>query len=159
MLELSSSLAGIAGQYFVAAELSQRGYVTALTLRNTKGIDLLVSNANANRELGIQVKTTRFPRRRWLLNKDAEDFHADQLFYVFVNLKGEGKYPDFSVVPSKVVAEYVKQKARDTLATPGRDGLPRKDSGIREFHDKAEQFSGGWELLDLKLRLLSSARP
>ena len=38
--KVSSILIGVAGEYFVAAELSRRGYVASITLRNTKGIDI-----------------------------------------------------------------------------------------------------------------------
>ena len=36
----SSILTGVSGEYFAAAELSRRGYVASITLRNTKGIDI-----------------------------------------------------------------------------------------------------------------------
>src|SRR5262249_29751282 len=49
-------LTGIAGEYFVAAELSRRGYVASLTLRNTRGIDILASNTDATKSVGIQEK-------------------------------------------------------------------------------------------------------
>jgi hypothetical protein len=49
-------LCGVAGEYFVAAELSRRGYVASLTLRNTRGIDILASNIDATKSVGIQVK-------------------------------------------------------------------------------------------------------
>ena len=59
MKALSTILTGVAGEYFVAAELSRRGFVASLTLRNTRGIDVLASNADATRSVGIQVKTSQ----------------------------------------------------------------------------------------------------
>jgi len=56
---LTSILCGVAGEYFVAAELSRRGYVASLTLRNTRGIDILASNAEATKSVGIAVKTNQ----------------------------------------------------------------------------------------------------
>ena len=53
---------GVAGEYLVAAELSRRGYVATLTLRNTWGIDILASNLDATKAVGIQVKTAN---ERW----------------------------------------------------------------------------------------------
>ena len=38
--KLSSLLCGVAGEYFVAAELSRRGYIASITLRNTLGVDI-----------------------------------------------------------------------------------------------------------------------
>ena len=42
MIDKNSSI-GIAGEFFVAAELTRRGYVASLTSKNTKAIDILVS--------------------------------------------------------------------------------------------------------------------
>ena len=57
--KLSHVLTGVAGEYFVAAELSRRGYIASITLRNTQGIDLLASDQNATRQIAIQVKTNQ----------------------------------------------------------------------------------------------------
>ena len=46
--KLSAGLTGVSGEYFVAGELSRRGYVASITLRNTRGIDILVSNSDAH---------------------------------------------------------------------------------------------------------------
>jgi hypothetical protein len=56
MSKLNTVLAGVSGEYFVAAELSRRGYIASITLRNTKGVDILCSNADATKAVGIQVK-------------------------------------------------------------------------------------------------------
>ena len=45
--ELESVLVGVTGEYFVAAELSIRGYLASVTLRNSQGIDIIASNADA----------------------------------------------------------------------------------------------------------------
>ncbi len=37
--KLASTLVGVAGEYLVAGELSLRGYIASITLRNSKGID------------------------------------------------------------------------------------------------------------------------
>ena len=61
---------GIAGEYLAASELSKQGHVVSLTLKNTKSIDLLVSNSTATRVIAVQVKTTKnvsqhdFPTRK-----------------------------------------------------------------------------------------------
>lgn len=82
--ELSPLLSGVAGEYYVAAELSAQGYIASITLRNTKGVDILCSSVDASKSVGIQVKTNRKSTRAWMLNQKAEDYFADNLFYVFV---------------------------------------------------------------------------
>ena len=47
-LKITPILAGVSGEYFVAAELSRRGYICSITLKNTKGIDVLVCNEDAS---------------------------------------------------------------------------------------------------------------
>ena len=51
-------LRGVAGEYLVAGELSKRNFIASITLRNTKGMDILASNSDASKSVGIQVKTT-----------------------------------------------------------------------------------------------------
>ena len=66
---LSTGLCGIAGEYFVAAELSRRGYIASLTLRNTKGIDILASNTDETKSVGIQVKAIQGGGKEWMLKE------------------------------------------------------------------------------------------
>ena len=108
MKKLSSIQTGVAGEYFVAAELSRRGYVASLTLRNTPRIDVLASNADATKSVGIQVKTCQSTRPDWLMNSKAEADTGEKLFYVFVCLPEQGEKPVFYVVPRDVVAKYVR---------------------------------------------------
>ncbi len=144
-----SILVGVAGEYFVAAELSRRGYVASITLRNTKGVDILASNQEATRQVAIQVKTNRRDKPEWMLGAKAESYHADNLFYVFVNLKGDRLRPDFYIVPSKVVAESIHSGHKAWLETPGRKGQPHKDSPIRKFGDPDGQYLEKWDLLGI----------
>jgi hypothetical protein len=37
----SSQLADVVGEYFVATELSCRGFIASITMRNSTGIDIL----------------------------------------------------------------------------------------------------------------------
>src|SRR5258706_15393205 len=99
---LSTGLSGVAGEYFVAAELSRRGYVASLTLRNTRGIDILASNKDATKSVGIQVKTSQGAKADWVMSKKAEQDLAENLFYVFVSLPS-GAPASFHIVPRKAV--------------------------------------------------------
>jgi len=144
---LSKILTGIAGEYFVAAELSRRGYVASLTLRNTRGIDILASNAEATKSVGIQVKTNQ-GSKHWLLSEKAERDTAENLFYVFVNLNGR-EMPDYHIVPRAVVAEYVRKQHALWLGTPGRGGKPRRENAMRVFRDAENAYRGQWVLLGL----------
>lgn len=96
--KIDSGLTGIAGEYLVAGELTRRGFIASITLRNTRGIDIVVTNRDASKSVGIQVKASAGRRRGWILNKKGENFYSKTLFYVFVNLKGKDERPDFFIV-------------------------------------------------------------
>lgn len=145
---LSPGLCGTAGEYFVAAELSRRGYVASITLRNARGIDILASDADAKRSVGIQVKTTQGNSKEWMLNKKAEQDMAENLYYVFVNLN-HGKAPEYHVVPRVVVSKYVRESHAAWLKAPGRDGRAHADSPLRKFTDRDETYRDRWDFLGL----------
>jgi hypothetical protein len=69
----------LAGEFYVLAQLMQRGLVATLTLANTKGVDILVSNPELNRLFKIEVKNDRgraAPRRH--LRRRALPYLADE---------------------------------------------------------------------------------
>jgi hypothetical protein len=146
--KISKGLSGVAGEYFVAGELSRRGYIASITLRHTRGVDILVAGRNAARSAGIQVKTNQGSSKGWLLNKKAEAMEEEGLYYVFVNLNGSG-VPSYHVVPSAVVAEYVRRAHSEWLASPGREGQKRKDTSMRKFEDRNDEWKDRWDVLGL----------
>lgn len=147
--KLSTIQVGIAGEYLVAAELSRRGYVASLTLRNTRGIDILASNKDATKSVGIQVKTSQRSTPDWVMSKKAEQDLAENLFYVFVTLP-PGTPASFHIVPRKVVGQYVRDSHREWLATPGKQGQAHRDSDVRVFSDRANKYKDRWDLLGLE---------
>lgn len=151
MEKISSILSGVSGEHFVAAELSRRGCIASLTSKNTKGIDLLASNEDASRTVGIQVKTNQGSRKAWLLNEKCEEFYSDTLFYVFVNLNGLGE-ASYYIVPSTTVANRIKEAHQAWLNAPGKKGQSRKDTSMRMFDDQKDTYLNKWDLLNLALR-------
>lgn len=148
MTKLSPILSGVAGEYFVAAELSRRGYTASLTLRNTRGIDILVSNADATKSVGVQVKTNRGGKKEWMLSEKVERDVATNLVFVFVRLN-ELSAPDYYVVPLADVAKYAVESHNRWLGTPGRQGQPHKDNPVRKFADPDQVYLNQWGLLGL----------
>jgi hypothetical protein len=145
----SSVLTGVAGVHLVAAELSRRGFIASITLRNTRGIDILASNPDASRQVAIQVKTAWKTNGKWLMDRKAESYFADGLFYVFVDLTGESRRSKFYIVPSKIVADHVKMGHRKWLRTRGKRGQKRKDSPMRTFKDREGKFLERWDSIGL----------
>lgn len=141
-------LTGIAGEYFVAAELSRRGYLAALTQRNTAGVDLLASCADGSRGVSIQVKTTSGKNPSWRLTSKAEEMKDENVFYVLVRLNTISEKPDYYIAPSAEVAEYIYRTHREWLSGTKRNGDARKDSPIRQY-DAGEKQLERWDILDL----------
>ena len=50
-------ITGNTGMYFVAYQLSRRGWNVMPTSRNARGIDLLAYDGSARKFLGLQIKT------------------------------------------------------------------------------------------------------
>lgn len=146
---LHSILSGVAGEYFVAGELSRRGYLASITLRNTREIDLLAASADACRSVGIQVKTNQRSSPVWLLNQAAERIRDQNISYVFVNLNSPGGTPTYHVVPSATVAQFIADSHRKWLAGTRADGKKRKDTPMRKFEDPRGEFLNAWHLLGL----------
>ncbi len=148
-VKISGVTAGVAGEYFVAAELCKRGYIASITLRNTRGVDILVSDASVTKNVGIQVKSSQGRGYNWVLSEKAENFHSPSLYYVFVNLCGLNERPDFFIVPSKTVADFIKKNHHEWLRTPGLAGQKHNDTKMRTFRDKDKMFLERWDLLGL----------
>ena len=137
---------GNAGEYFVAGELERRVFTCAVPMSNTKDFDILIINRNNNKQYAIQVKTTMHKKKSWMLSKKNEKLYADNIFYVFVSLN-ELETPEFHVVPSKVVAEKIKEDHQNWLSVPGKNGKIHNDSSMRIFNDDDNIFLNRWDLL------------
>jgi hypothetical protein len=147
-VRLTPAQSGSAGAFFVAAELSRRRYIATVTVRNARGIDLLVANPAGTRSVSIQVKTNQDSAKAWLLDDKAETLAAETLFYVFVNLNGQ-QAPSFHIVESAIVAEYCLRTHREWIAGVKRDGSPRKNTAMREFRDEESAYLNAWHRLGL----------
>ena len=135
-MKLSKQLCGVAGEYYVAAELSRRGYLAAITLRNSEGVDILVSNPEGNKLLSIQVKATQ-NKRKWILNQKVENEKSENKYFVFVNiLENINSQPEYFIVSSINLAKNIFNGHRGWLANPGKNGKIRNDSNVRQFDPK-----------------------
>ena len=147
--KLESVLVGVAGEYFVAGELSRRGYIASITLRNSRGIDIIASNSDGSKSVSIQVKTNSSGKKSWILNKKSEDFFSDNHYYIFVALGHQDERPSYHIVPSKDVAEHTSKRHVNWLKGKKRDGTDRKDSSMRKFDDPSDRYQEAWHLINL----------
>jgi hypothetical protein len=145
-MKLSHGLVGHAGQYFVCAELSRRGWLASITLSNAEDIDILAHHVSTKKNIAIQVKTSSGSDPRWLLSERCERSSAPHVFFIFVVLGKEP--PDFHIVPSEVVRHYIYTRHRAWLAGRKKSGEPRKDSSMRKFEDADGEYRNRWGILD-----------
>ena len=101
-------ITGITGVHYVAAVLSEKGYIVTITARNAPGIDIMASTPDLKKAFNIQVKANKVGGTQsfWLLNKDAQNIVSPNFIYIFVNLK-ENQKPDFYIVESTIVAKNI----------------------------------------------------
>jgi hypothetical protein len=95
------NITGAAGVYFAAAELSQLGWIAALTRRYAPRTDVLAQRADSSRTVGIQVKTRLsgwFQLGRSIPLPSSEGANE---WFVLISLHGPGARPDFYIVPRK----------------------------------------------------------
>ena len=146
------NITGVAGEYFVAAELSRRGWIATVTLKNTPNIDVIATTPDGLRSINIQVKTRSIKNRYgWILNRTIEKPMQGENFYVaFVDLKGIEERPDFYLIPRSLFSKWIAERHSQWLATPGRAGKAHVDSPIRAF-DKPqfevfEKYHNNWNI-------------
>src|SRR3982751_884899 len=109
-MNLDKTQIGLAGEYYVLAQLTARGYIATLTLGNTKGVDILVTNQEINKLFKVEVKSTTNshkieklfsdkPAFHWTMSKKHEDIKDSNLIYCFVLIESADTMPKFYLVP------------------------------------------------------------
>lgn len=87
-------ITGFAGELFVAAELSKRGFQVSFTIGNAKAIDVFAYNPKLERTFNIQVKTLRKSNNFQLNLKNVKK----ELIYIFVLLNKVGENVDLYIL-------------------------------------------------------------
>jgi hypothetical protein len=143
-----TGLTGAAGEYYVAAELSLRGWLATPTIKNAPGTDVLAQYREKGILVAIQTKTASFGNQ-FMMNAGIErPSSAENEWIVLVKLHKLGSRPSFFVVPHNHVAAAAYAQHRRWLATPGRAGQPHRDNPRRTL--RAHQllnYEDEWDLL------------
>jgi|SRR5579872_1658294 len=145
-MPLNKNSTSLAGEFAVLSQLALRGFDANMTLGHTKGVDILVSNPENNKMYKLEVKT-RFKQPviksrvfgnnlEWHMSKKHETIKDKNLFYCFVDISGDANVFRFFIIPSKIVANYVK-KEHEVYLQNGRSD--KKDNDMRIFRLTAEQ--------------------
>jgi hypothetical protein len=169
MKRISRNSVGLAGEFAVLSQLALRGYDAGMTLGHTKNIDILVYDPTSKKRYEVEVKTNletkNGPCRSklfgrfvtdWQMNEKHEKISSPNLFYCFVHINSCRKADhtfQFFIVPSKVVATYVRQEHalwlkdnpahRDTDRRLFKLGLPN-DTEVAVPAPLASTYENNW---------------
>jgi hypothetical protein len=168
---ISRNSVSLAGEFAVLSQLALRGYDANMTLGNTKSVDILISDPATDRMYRLEVKTSYENTRNkpqvsrvhgkvvsgWIMQGTHEKITAPDLFYCFVRISKQTNLFTFYIVPSKVVAQYVRDEHIHWLREKMQEGKKVKDTEMRVFRiglakekyairtPTAERYENNWE--------------
>jgi hypothetical protein len=102
-----SALIGAAGVHFVVSELSMRGLIALPTIRNTAGVDVVVTDKKGTWQANLQVKTSRSKVSFWPIGKRYNEWVGPNNYYVFLRYNDKVKSFEVFLESSQRVAELV----------------------------------------------------
>jgi hypothetical protein len=140
--QIKKLLTGLAGEFFVAGELSKKGYVASLTLKNYPGVDIFCYNPENSRQISIQVKTIRGGSRYYI--SDTVDAYNIPFVFVYIDSTESVKY---YVVSSKKVAQLSKEEHDEYLKN--HPNVSRKQPRMLSI-SKLNSFKDRWDELGLE---------
>jgi hypothetical protein len=154
---MDNSQTGLAGEFYTLAQLTQRGCIATLTLGNTKGVDILVTNQELNKLYKVEVKTTQLKPRReslfgkelmymWPMNAKHENIVDQNLLYCFVVLSSPDEQPAFFIVPSESVAKYVKWQHQHWINSRKKKVQATKMRRFRIELSDPNKFKNNWSV-------------
>jgi len=135
----------LAGEFAVLSQLALRNHDANMTLGRTKGVDILVSDPRRWKMYRLEVKTKLRESDKqvseskifgtvvggWVMSKKHETSTNPSLFYCFVIIWQRTKKSRFFIIPSRVVARYVREQHRLWCAEKKKEGKRVKDTEIR----------------------------
>jgi|SRR5579884_2319136 len=142
-MKLSTNAISIAGEFAVLSQLALRGIDANLALGHTKSVDILASDPETGRMFRIEVKTSYNNRPATsklfghtldgVVSAKNESIIDSSLFYCFVRISQETNIFTYYIVPSAIVARYVREQHQFWLNQNNHRQAKSEDSAIRRF--------------------------
>lgn len=127
-------ISGLAGEFFVAAELLKRDIQTSVTLGNAKAVDLLAYREDTGQQFVVQVKTLR-TNNVFLINR--RDTIDPAHVYVFVLLNKPGVPVRYFIVQGSELIDH-PEKFGKWIDDPKMPGIAPRD--LAEFENNWAVF-------------------
>jgi hypothetical protein len=144
--KLTKDLIGIAGVHFVVSELTLRGLVALPTIRNTAGIDILVSEPDGSGQANLQVKTSSKKVNFWPTSRPEKCLKGPRSFYVFLRYIPKEKGFEAFLENGDNVARNVEKGLKKQRKSKKRKGLfpswhlPSDDGEKQQLQEKWETW-------------------
>ncbi len=168
---MNTNSISIAGEFAVLSQLALRGYDANMTLGHTKSVDILVADQKTGKMYKLEVKTNLKNTSdkpsvskihgkivsEWIMGLKNETIVSPDLFYCFVNISKNTNLFKFYIVPSKVVAKYVKEQHQLWIDEKKKEGKTMNTTDMRKFRlglkgekylldtPTVEEYEGNWD--------------
>lgn len=112
-IKISNALIGISGVHFIVSELTLRGLIALPTIRNTAGIDVLVSEPDGSGLANLQVKSSLKKVNFWPTSKPEKCLRGPTSFYIFLRFDKKEKRFEVFLEGGDEVYEQVVRNLKD----------------------------------------------
>ena len=144
---------GSASQYYVAAELSRRGMVAALTLGNCPTTDILCSNVEGTSFAHIQVKTFIKGKTKCAVGLKAQIDNGSRFFWVLVGIPTQrARRPVYYIISSSEMAAHVKASFDLWCNAKGKTREHDKANSVRVVYIPPKVSRDGWDISPFRAR-------
>lgn len=141
----SKSDTGAAGEFYVAAQLAQRGWAASLLLGNAPRTDILAQHPSGV-QVGVQSKAANGSSFSIGASSDVPSPAGAREWFVLVSLAEPDTRPDFYVVPRNVIAAFSWSGHQNWLTTFAKNGSAHRDSSIRNIKKRdLEPYRERWD--------------
>lgn len=142
-----TSQTGAAGEFFVAAQLSQRGWAAGVLLGGVPRTDILAQHLDRHVTIAVQSKASNGGGDFQAGAKtDVPGTREKHEWMICVGLGEPGTMPAFYVVPRNAMSAFVWAGHQEWLSETRRDGRPRQDNSMRNVRQSAlAEYRDRWD--------------
>jgi hypothetical protein len=148
--DIPSAFAGNAGEFFVLAELTRRGWTAALTARNNRAYDILAKRGDEFAGIRVKTKTSVSTVFQWNAKADGQIFlelSEQRDFCALVDIPENDAPPTYYIVPTTVINQWLRDDFDGWVTAPGAKGQKRaEDNKRRLFYvdDQSDKLAHGY---------------
>ncbi len=133
--KIDKQKSGLAGEFFVAAELLKRNYQVSVTFGNAKAIDLFVYNEKTDKSFTVQVKSLTYKNCFPIKPETIKDDYI----YIFVFLNKANEHVQYFVLTGGIIKKDLNKYFGTSLSKSSK--LPAINYGsLKEFESNWEVF-------------------